>query len=87
MRAVEKIAWPAKFKVLRTHYVGKPQVVTEVRRPDPQAVLVMKAGDTITLSKDEYLRLFHRDSGPVFPPSYLELIAPPTATPPAPPAK
>ncbi len=68
-----KTGWPAKFK-----YVGEPgiqkRVITEIRRPDPEACLVVKKGDVVELSLEQYIMLFHGERGPLVPDGIFQLV-------------
>lgn len=84
--SVAKTVWPARFKVVRTRVEKTKMVITEIKRPEPQAVLVLEEGKEVTLTRDEYLLLFHRDAGPIFPSEWLKHVGPAGKEAPAAPA-
>lgn len=61
-----------KYKV---GYLAKKLIVTEIKRPDPQAVLVLRSGEVVELSNEEIRVLLHQDNGPLIPRDLLSLAA------------
>lgn len=66
-----------RFKVGKVeNNAKKTLVITEVRRPDPQACLLLKEGETVELTNDEVRILLHQDQGPLIPRDLLtEVVA------------
>ncbi len=60
----------SKYKV---GYLSQPMIVTEIKRPDPQAVLILKSGETVSLTDAEYNRLI-KSEPPLVPPGLLTKV-------------
>lgn len=52
-------------------------IVTEIRRPEPEAVLHLRTGETVELTNEEIRILLHLEDGPLIPRDLLTLVAPP----------
>ena len=59
--------WPRKFRVCAS--VTRKIVMTELRLPgDHKGCVVVKGGDTLEMTKDQYQRLFLHEDGAVYDP-------------------
>ena len=76
--AAKAAAAPAKPETLKFKVapLRQPRIVTEIKRPDSkEAVLILRSGETVELTKEEVRILFHQDGGPVIPRDVLIPIA------------
>lgn len=59
----------------------KRLVITEIRRPEPAACLLLEEGATVSLSNDEIRILINLDAGPLIPRDLLTDLGPDTGKP------
>lgn len=67
---------PKHMKDAKKYVVGfarRPFIVTEIKRPDPDAVLVLTPGETVELTGEEIRVLLHGEQGALIP---LDLLTP-----------
>lgn len=62
-----------KYKV---GFLVRPMIVTEVRRPDPEACLVLKSNTVVELTDEEVRVLLHQEIGALIPRDLLTVIIP-----------
>lgn len=63
-----KAKFPRKFQYVPKVKPFRPLIVTEIRRPDPEAVLVVQPDGFFELTEAQYKMLFMRDQGPMYQP-------------------
>lgn len=62
---------PAAKKTYKVGHIPenarRRRIVTEIRRPEPAACLVLVEGEEVELTNEEYRILLNQDSGPLIP--------------------
>jgi hypothetical protein len=71
-------SFPRKFRYCPQLHAGQFRdiVITEIRRPEPEAVLRLKAKEEFVLDEKEYRRLFLNDRGPLYDHKKFEDLGP-----------
>lgn len=65
---------PNEKKKYKVGYLARPQIITEIKRPDPAAVLVLQSNSVVELTNEEIRILFHQESGPLMSQGLLALV-------------